>query len=192
VVVAPYYLPATQAGLRDFYTAVADGSPLPILIYDIPELSGQTLALETVVTLADHGRIVGIKDTTRDFVRFRRIVERTPDGFRILQADTPAALPSLDCGADGLVPGSATVLPGVLAAVVDAHRTGDRDRASALLRDAVFPLIDLFSGDDALPAIKFLASAAADLDLGPPLPPLPVLDADRRAALREGLTSIDR
>jgi 4-hydroxy-tetrahydrodipicolinate synthase len=191
VVVAPYYMPSTQDGLSDFYTAVAEESPLPIMIYDIPELSGQELALDTVLDLATHERITGIKDTTRDFVRLRRILDRTADDFRVLQADTVAAVPALDNGADGLVPTSANLIPGVLSTVVEAHRSGDRDRASELMRDAVLPVIELFAGEDTLSAVKTLVGAAGGPELGPPLPPLPSISDNRQAELRDEFDALD-
>ncbi|MFB6135918.1 MAG: dihydrodipicolinate synthase family protein, partial [Halobacteriaceae archaeon] len=146
-------------------------------------LTGRALSVETVVDLAAHGNVVGVKDSSGDLPRFGKLLERTPDGFAVLQGHTAAAVAALDLGADGVVAGEANVRPGALAAVYDAHERGDRDRAADLHRERVAPVTHAVTDGPVLPSLKFLAGRAHGVDVGPPLLPLPELDDDRRAEL---------
>ncbi|MFB6137708.1 MAG: dihydrodipicolinate synthase family protein [Halobacteriaceae archaeon] len=180
VVVTPYYMPATQDGLRDFFAAVADGSPLPVVLYDLPALVGDSLSVDSVVALADHDNVVGLKDSTGDLSRLHKVLTRTPADFAVLQGSTVDGLPSLDFGADGIVAGEANVDPAAVAEVYDAFVAGDRERSVSVLRERVFPINDAITDVPTIPALKHLAAQTAGIDLGPPLPPLPELSDDER------------
>jgi len=184
VVVTPYYLGVDQAGLRGFYEAVADRSPLPVVLYNIPQRTGVTLGVETTVALAEHGNVVGIKDSSGGMAHVVRLIEETPDGFAVIQGLSMLATPSLDGGAAGLISGAANVFPAALASLYEAHRAGERDRAVAIANGIANPLVTAYSDLPTAAALKHLVGLAGH-DVGPPVLPLSPLDGDARAALAD-------
>jgi 4-hydroxy-tetrahydrodipicolinate synthase len=183
VVVTPYYLSTTQGGLVRFYRRVAEAATVPVVLYNIPALTGHRLAVDTVAELATVDGVVGIKDTSGDLAYHRDVVSRTPDEFAVLQGATELAVASLDVGADGIVAGPANVFPASMAALYEAYRRGDRDRAVALSNDVAAPVVSATRDVPTAAAIKFLCSLAG-VDVGGPLPPLPDLTDEQREGLR--------
>lgn len=183
VVVTPYYLSTTQNGLVDFYTDVAAESDLPLVLYNIPALTGVSLDVETVVELSSHPNVVGIKDTSGDMTYHRRLIDETSSEFTVLQGATELAIVSLDTGADGLVAGPANVFPGVLSTLYEAHHGGDRDRAVELMNSVVNPVLTATSDVPTAAALKYLLTLT-ECETGLPLPPLPQLDDGERQQLR--------
>lgn len=184
VVVTPYYLGTTQEGLREFYETIADRSPLPIVLYTIPPLTGTVLAVETVTALAEHENVVGIKDSSGNATYHFRLIEGTPTRFSVVQGITTLAVASLDAGADGIVTGTANVFPVAMADLYDAHTAGDRDEAVRLLREVVIPIGTAHDGIPTAAALKFLARLGG-VDVGPPLLPLPELTGAQERRLAE-------
>lgn len=184
VVVTPYYLSTTQQGLLDFYSDIATTADIPVILYNIPSLTGETLDIETVLELSRIPNIVGIKDTSGDVTYHRRLITETPAEFSVLQGSTELALNALDTGADGIIAGPANVFPAVLAEVYNAHQAGNRDRAVTLMNHVVNPVLTATSDVPTAAGLKFLLTLT-DCDIGTPLPPLPQLDERERAALRQ-------
>ena len=184
VVVSPYYLGTTQAGLERFFRAVADESPLPLLLYNIPKLTGNRIDVDLAETLADHERIVGLKDTSGDLTYHHRVVEGTPSDFVVFQGATGLATASLDAGSDGLIAGPANVFPAELATLYEAYRRDDLSTARRLMREVVTPFVSATSDVPTAAAMKHLV-ALDGLDIGGPLPPLPELTDAQRESLAE-------
>nr|WP_276274018.1 dihydrodipicolinate synthase family protein [Halomicroarcula sp. GDY20] len=182
VVVSPYYLGTTQDGLDRFFRAVADDSPLPLLLYNIPQLTGNELGVDLVTSLSDHDRIVGLKDTSGNLTYHHRVVEATPAEFAVFQGATELATASLDAGADGLIAGPANVFPEALAELYEAHQRGEFGAVRRLMQTVVLPVVSATSDLPTAAAVKHLV-AVGGLDIGDPLPPLPHLTDDERAAL---------
>lgn len=184
VVVTPYYLGADQAGLRRFYGAVADRSPLPVVLYNIPQRTGLPLEVETAVALAAHENVVGIKDSSGGMAHCFRLIEETPDDFAVVQGLSMLALPSLDSGAAGLISGAANVFPSALADLYEAHRAGERERAVAIANEVANPLVTAYADLPTAAALKHLVGLAGH-EVGPPVLPLSPLDDDQRRALTD-------
>lgn len=182
VVVTPYYLPSSAASLAEFYLAVADESPIPILLYHIPGFTRQDLSAAQVVRLSQHERIVGIKDTSRDLTRIQRMIKDTDDDFVVLQGATSLSIVSLYMGADGLVPSSSNVYPALLTELYESSQNGEWERALNIHTDHVIPFIERFTSVPALSAIKYCVSRVGP-ELGPPLPPLEELSAEQKSSL---------
>lgn len=190
VVVTPYYHGGSQAGLEQFFVDVADDSELPILLYHIPQVTGQELSPSTVVSLAEHPSIVGVKDSSGDSQYLYELVRTTPDGFSVLCGDVTNARSLLSMGADGIVPGQGNFMPEVLAAVYDAHVDGAHERMADALR-RVNEISRPFGEIPLLPAIKYLTNYAGH-DVGPPLPPLSELDDSQKERLRTRFDDVVR
>jgi len=180
VVVTPYYLRTTQDGLERFFTRVADRADLPLLLYNIPALTGNRIDVETVQRLADHPQIAGVKDTSGDLTYHHRIITETPAEFLVFQGATQLAGASLNLGADGLIAGPGNFFPDAMCRLYRAHAGNDHEAVSSLMREVVAPLIGAMDEVPTATAIKHLIGYGG-LDVGDPLSPLPPLtDAERR------------
>jgi len=189
VVVSPYYLGTTQPGLERFFTGIADDSSLPVLLYNIPQLTGNELGVDLVRKLAAHDDIVGLKDTSGDLIYHHRIVTETPDEFAVFQGATELATASLEVGADGLIAGPANVFPGAMTALYEAYTREALEEAQRLMREVVTPFVTATSDVPTAAAVKHLVDQHG-LDIGEPLPPLPQLTDDERAALTNAYRDI--
>jgi 4-hydroxy-tetrahydrodipicolinate synthase len=140
LVVSPYYNKPPQTGLIRHFTTVADATSLPILAYDIPHRTGVALATETLVRLAEHERIVGVKDAKGDLTATSWVLSRSDLAY--YSGDDSLTLPILSIGGVGLV-GTSTHFTGALTKqMIEAYDRGDTTGALALHRR----LLPLFTG----------------------------------------------
>jgi 4-hydroxy-tetrahydrodipicolinate synthase len=168
LVVAPYYNKPPQAGLIRHFTTVADATSLPILAYDIPHRTGVALATETLVRLAEHERIVGVKDAKGDLTATSWVLSRTDLAY--YSGDDSLTLPILSIGGVGLV-GTSTHFTGALTKqMIEAYDRGDTAEALALHRR----LLPLFTGIFRTQGTILVKAglAARGLPGGPVRPPL--------------------
>jgi len=189
VVVTPYYLSTTQSGLQRFFDTVADDSPLPTILYNIPALTGERLSVDLAAQLADHPNIVGLKDTSGDLTFLYDVIESTPTSFTVFQGASELAIASLDAGADGMIAGPANVFPGAVAQLYNSYRAGDRERAESLMNAVVNPVVSATDDVPTAAAMKYLVGLNG-YDIGGPLPPLPELDDAQREMLRQCYESV--
>jgi 4-hydroxy-tetrahydrodipicolinate synthase len=168
LVVTPYYSKPPQAGLFGHFTAVADATGLPVMLYDIPHRSGVPIATETLCRLAEHERIVAAKDAKGDLVATSWVTSRTDLAF--YSGEDALTLPALAIGGVGLV-GTSTHLTGALTKqMIEAYDRGDQATALALHRQ----LLPLFTGVFRTQGTILVkaALAAHGLPAGPVRPPL--------------------
>ncbi|MEU4213668.1 4-hydroxy-tetrahydrodipicolinate synthase [Streptomyces sp. NPDC026206] len=132
LVVTPYYNKPPQEGLRRHFTAVADATDLPVMLYDIPGRSGVQIETETMVRLADHPRIVANKDAKGDLAAASWAMARS--GLAWYSGDDMLNLPLLSIGAAGFVSVVGHVVAPELRALVEAHRSGDAVKAAEIHR----------------------------------------------------------
>jgi 4-hydroxy-tetrahydrodipicolinate synthase len=130
LVVTPYYSKPPQPALAAHFTAVADATELPVLIYDIPGRTGAAVATETLVALAAHPRIVGVKDAKDDPAATSFVLAET-DLVYYCGTDM-LNLPWLALGAVGFISVVGHVVGDRLHEMIDAYGSGDVDRARAL------------------------------------------------------------
>jgi 4-hydroxy-tetrahydrodipicolinate synthase len=140
LVVTPYYNKPPQAGLIRHFTTVADAVGLPILLYDIPHRAGVPIATETLVRLAEHPNIVGVKDAKGDFAGSAEVLRRTDLAY--YSGEDAAILPLLSIGAVGVVGTSTHFIGPRTKAMIEAFERGDNAGALALHRQ----LLPLFTG----------------------------------------------
>ncbi|WP_275689384.1 dihydrodipicolinate synthase family protein [Salinigranum salinum] len=190
VVVTPYYLGTRQAGLERFFRAVADEASLPVLMYNIPSLTSHSIDIETSRSLANHERIIGLKDTSGSLTYHSRLIEETPEEFTVFQGATELATASLDVGTDGLIAGPANVFPEAMALLYEEHRAGRLAEARRLFREIVMPVVTATSDVPTAAALKFLLSLDGR-DVGGTLPPLPELTAPERDRLAACYERVD-
>jgi 4-hydroxy-tetrahydrodipicolinate synthase len=140
LVVTPYYNKPPQAGLAAHFTAVADATGLPILLYDIPHRSGVPIATETLVRLAEHPNVVGVKDAKGDIAAASEVMSRTDLAF--YSGEDAATLPWLSVGAVGVVGTSTHFVGPRTKEMILAFERGDVAGALALHRQ----LLPLYTG----------------------------------------------
>jgi 4-hydroxy-tetrahydrodipicolinate synthase len=140
LVVTPYYNRPPQTGLLRHFTAVADAAGLPILVYDIPHRTGTPIETETLCRLAEHERIVGVKDAKAQFAETSWVIRRTELAF--YAGDDANTLPMLSVGGVGLV-GTSTHFTGAGAKeMIETYDRGDLAGALALHHK----LLPMFTG----------------------------------------------
>jgi 4-hydroxy-tetrahydrodipicolinate synthase len=111
LVVTPYYNKPTQEGLHAHYTAVADASGIPVVLYNVPSRTAVDMLPATVERLSAHARIVGVKEAVPDAARIRDLCGRCGPDFVILSGDDASCLESMRLGAKGVVSVAANVVP---------------------------------------------------------------------------------
>ena len=134
VVTTPYYFAANQATQLRFFEAVAKASPLPIMLYNIPEMTQNPLEPDTLRQLTGIPGIVGLKDSAGDWDRFTEylaIRDATP-GFSVFQGAERQAARAVLAGADGIVAGLGNIIPHVFVEMIDAARAGDTATVESL------------------------------------------------------------
>ena len=115
VAAAPYYFDVSQAALGDWFLRLADSSPLPLMLYNMPSCVGVNLDLETVARLADHPNVAGIKDSGGEFPYFQQLCDRyrDRDDFVVFMGPEELLAEAVAAGAAGGVCGGANLLPQV-------------------------------------------------------------------------------
>ena len=185
LVVPPFYYPADQATVLEFYRRLAQASPVPILLYNIPQFTKVIAEPATVATLAQEGSIAGIKDSSRDFEYFEGvcIATRSLPKFRVFTGSDTMLHASLAMGGSGTICGAGNVAPHWVVRIYDDFQRGD----FAAARDAQDKLYQLVV---ALRAGTFPAAIKAALHMlgicEPWLaPPVQRLDDRLTSRLRE-------
>lgn len=129
--VVPYYNKPTQAGLLAHFRAIADATGLPLILYDVPSRTVTGLADDTVARLAEHPRIIGLKDATGDVTRPARLRPLVGAGFRLLSGDDATAPAFIAQGGDGSISVTSNLAPGLCRTLYLRRRQGARAQALA-------------------------------------------------------------
>ena len=176
LVVTPYYNKPPQPALEAHFTAVADATGLPMLIYDIPGRTGAAVATETLIRLAAHPRIVGVKDAKDDPAATSQVLART--GYVYYCGTDMLNLPWLALGAVGFISVVGHVVGDRLHEMIDAFGAGDNQRARQIHYDLLPVYVGTFRNQGAV-----MTKASLDM-LGQPggavrAPLLPATEAER-------------
>jgi 4-hydroxy-tetrahydrodipicolinate synthase len=185
LVVTPYYNKPAQDALAAHFTAIADATGLPAIIYDIPSRTGTAVASDTLIRLAEHPRIVAVKDAKGDLAASSHVLAHTDLAY--YSGDDPMNLPLWSVGGVGCISVTAHVVGMRIFAMLEAFTSGRNAEAARLHRSMLPVNVGLFRNQAAV-----LTKAALEL-LGLPGggvrgPLLPASDAERRR-LAEDLTA---
>jgi 4-hydroxy-tetrahydrodipicolinate synthase len=129
LVVAPYYNRPDPRMLLAHFRAVADGGDLPIVVYNVPSRTGTNVDADTFLQLAEHPRVVAVKEASGNLEQIARICRERPRDVAVLAGDDAWTLPVLALGGDGVVSVASNEIPGEMAALCAAARAGDWDAA---------------------------------------------------------------
>jgi 4-hydroxy-tetrahydrodipicolinate synthase len=123
---SPAYNKPTQEGIYQHYKAIAENSPLPIVLYNVPSRTGSNINAETTVRLAnDFKNIIGIKEASGNFDQFNQVMRDKPEGFLFISGDDPVTLPMMALGAVGVISVIANALPRQFSDMVRLCLKGD-------------------------------------------------------------------
>lgn len=179
LLVTPYYSRPPQSGLVLHFSTIADSTELPVMLYDIPPRSVIPIGLETLQRLAEHPRIVAVKDARNDLRVGTEIIANTTLAY--YSGDDPVNLPWLSVGAVGFVSVIGHVVADRLAAMLDAYEAGQTTRARNL-NTTMLPVIRAMGHVGGAVFAK-TAMRLRGLEVGDPRLPLPPATDDEVAAI---------
>ncbi len=170
------------------YTAVADASPLPVLLYNVTMYTGVNLLPETVERLATHGNIIGMKESNTDVVQLSETIARVPDGFAVLGGSAATFYYALCAGADGAVLAISAVVPDLCVDIFDLVQQHRHQEALALQR-RITPLGRLLGAMNGVAGLKYALDQIGYVG-GPTRPPLGAVPAEAQQQIREQLADL--
>lgn len=183
--VSPMYNKPPQRGILAHFRAIADASPVPIVVYNVPGRTGSNLLAETTLALAEHPNVCAVKEASGNLAQIDEIIRHRPEGFAVLSGDDGLTLAVLIAGGDGVISVISNAVPRACAALVHSALRGDVAAAVEMHRQLA-PLVGAaFVESNPLPikaALAMMGRARNVLRL--PLVPMdPRHDPALRAAL---------
>lgn len=127
--VTPYYNKPNQQGILQHFRQIADHSPLPVILYNVPGRTGKNIEASTTLQLAEHPNIQGIKEASGDPWQVMEIIQQKPDDFQVVSGDDHLTLPYLGIGTDGVISVTANGFPLLFSEMVRAGLSNDYDKA---------------------------------------------------------------
>jgi 4-hydroxy-tetrahydrodipicolinate synthase len=140
--VTPYYNKPTQEGLYQHFKAIAAGTRLPVMLYNVPGRTGVNMEPKTVARLAQIPSIVAVKEACGNVVQMSEIVASTPEDFLMLSGDDPLTVATMAVGGAGVVSVASNEAPAEMVQVVELCEKGDYDSARKL-HHWLLPLIQV-------------------------------------------------
>jgi 4-hydroxy-tetrahydrodipicolinate synthase len=180
LVVAPYYNRPDGRMLEAHFRAIADEGDLPIVVYNVPSRTGTNVPADVFLRLAEHPRVIAIKEASGNLEQIARICRDRPRDVAVLAGDDAWTLPILALGGDGVVSVASNEIPGELVGLCDAAGAGDWDRARGI-HERWLPLFlaNFVGGPNPVPvkaALELMGLLEAD---SVRLPLLPLADGAR-------------
>lgn len=188
LLISPYYNKPTQEGIYQHYKTIAEGTRLPLIVYNIPGRTASKIDATTIARLAELEHIVGLKEATGSLDEVQEVIRLCGDKIEVYCGDDSLTLPVMVVGGAGVISVLANMMPKESAAMVDACRAGDWE-AARRLHYRLLPLMRtlfLETNPIGIKAALSMMGYCAD-ELRPPL--LPMSDAPRtklRAAMQQG------
>ena len=141
LVITPHFYRSaiSQDVLITYYSSVADASPVPVLLYSMPALTGIKIEPETVARLSEHPNIVGVKDSSNDVAGFSETVRLCPSEFAVMTGNGTVFLDTLQAGATGAILAVGCVVPELCVDIFRSFQEGELERAS-MLQSKLTPL----------------------------------------------------
>lgn len=164
------------------YRRVADASPIPVLLYSVPQFTGISLEAPEVAVLAEHPNIVGIKESSGHVQRVGEMIAATPASFQVLTGGAGVLLPSLTVGAKGAILALASALPEKCAELYELTRRGQLETARELQK-TLLRASKLIVSEFGIAGVKFVMDQRGYYGGVPRLPLLPLADAAKKRIL---------
>lgn len=138
--VTPYYNKPTPEGLYQHYRAIAEATPLPIVVYNVPGRTGCNVDPGTLARLAGIPTVVAVKEASGNMTQICEVVKAVPEGFIVLSGDDALTLPAMAVGARGIISVASNEVPAEMAAMVEAAERNDF-AAARQLHSRLLPLL---------------------------------------------------
>jgi 4-hydroxy-tetrahydrodipicolinate synthase len=190
--VAPYYNKPTQAGMLAHFRAVANAVDVPLILYNVPGRTSSNILPDTVIQLARHPGVAGIKEASGSLAQVMAILRQRPQDFSVLSGEDDLTLAMICLGADGVISVVSNEVPGPMSEMVRHALAGDIDAARAL-HYRLLPLMDAnFIETNPIPAKAALAMMGL-IEENYRLPLVPLSSANRAAlaAVLEDLSLVE-
>src|SRR5215475_2953114 len=173
----PVYKPEVYVA---HYRAVADASPIPILLYSVPQFTGVTLETPEILALAEHPNIIGIKDSSGVIQRIVEVVGGAPSSFQMMTGAAPVIMPALSAGAVGGILALSSAFPEKCVAVYQLYRQKMYDQARELQNKVAMASKKVVS-ENGIAGVKFVMDLRGYKGGVPRLPLLPLSDNAKMA-----------
>jgi len=161
----------TQEALVRHYTAIADASPVPVILYSMPDLTGIKIEPETAARLSEHQNIIGMKDSSADIAKFAETVRATPEDFAVMIGNGTVFCEALQAGARGGILAVGCACPQICIEIYGAIQEGEIDRATSL-QEKLTPLARAVTKTYGIGGLKAAMEMAGFVG-GPVRAPLP-------------------
>jgi 4-hydroxy-tetrahydrodipicolinate synthase len=159
---SPYYSKPSQEGLFLHYKALAEASPKPLLLYNVPGRTGRNLTAATTIRLAREVKnVAGVKEASGDMAQCMEILRDKPDDFLVVSGDDALALPQIACGMDGVISVAANSFPKDFSDIVRLSLKGDF-RAAKVVNDGLIAAYEIMFAENNPAGVK---GAMAELGL---------------------------
>lgn len=162
------------------FRRVADASPIPVMLYSVPQFTGISLEAPEVGVLSQHPNIIGIKESSGVVQRAAEMLGAVSSSFQILIGSASMMFPSMMLGAAGAILALGSALPDACVALFDAVRTGQYERAREL-QAAIVPASKLIVSQCGIPGVKYAMDLAGYRGGLPRLPLLPLQEEQKQA-----------
>lgn len=192
LVLPPHHYRSRMDGvaLRAHYLSVADGSPLPVMIYNMPaNAAGIDLDAETVIALSAHPNIIGLKDSSGNVAKMAQVVAEAREGFAVLAGSAGFLVPALAIGARGAIAALANIAPRECLRLIDLWQEGKLEDARAL-QARLIPVNTAVTSGYGVAGLKAALEFVAHYG-GAPRRPLAPLNEGERVRLRGLLAEAD-
>jgi 4-hydroxy-tetrahydrodipicolinate synthase len=151
---SPYYNKPSQEGIYQHYKALAEVSPKPIILYNVPGRTGRNMTADTTLRLAkDFKNIIGIKEASGDMAQSMQILKDRPADFLVVSGDDNLAMPQIACGMDGVISVAANCLPKQFSEMVRLSLKGNFPAAKQL-NDQMLEAYDLLFAENNPAGVK--------------------------------------
>jgi 4-hydroxy-tetrahydrodipicolinate synthase len=151
--VSPYYSKPSQEGLFQHYKALAEVSPKPIILYNVPARTGRNLAAETTLRLAELPNVAGIKEASGDMMQCMQLLKHRPDDFLVSSGDDGLGFPQVACGMDGVISVIANCMPGHFSNMVRLALEGKLKEAKSI-NDSLLGVYELLFAENNPAGVK--------------------------------------
>lgn len=137
--VSPSYNLPTQEGIYQHFMKIADASPVPVILYNVPSRTSKNMQASTTLRLAEHQNIIGIKEASRDLIQCAEIAKSKPQDFKLISGDDLLTVPTIAVGGVGVISVIANAIPGIFCKMVSQALEGNYEHA----RQEMFKLMDI-------------------------------------------------
>ena len=185
--VTPFYNKPSQRGLFEHYKYIAERSPRPIILYNVPGRTGVNMEAETTLRIArECPNVVAIKEASGNLEQIRSLIEGAPEGFLVISGDDSLALPIMKAGGVGVISVAANAFPRYFATLIGEQERGGNEENDAKF-EQIRPTIKMLFAEGNPPGVKAALAIKGVIDNNLRLPLVPISE-ELYASLEEAVT----